>query len=65
MLAHLLRLRASGGKLTKEKVGKNEKVAQRRKDKLQVQEDEGSFEALNNIKFEKWADQWLARSNVR
>jgi integrase len=46
------------GKLTKEKVGKNEKVAQRRKDKLQVQEDEGSFEPLKNIKFEKWADQW-------
>jgi integrase len=49
-----------GGKLTKEKVGKNEKAAQRRKDKLQVQEDEGTFEALKNIKFEKWADQWTA-----
>ena len=46
------------GKLSKEKIGKNEKVAKRKRDKLQVQEDEGTFEALKNIKFEKWADQW-------
>jgi len=47
-----------GGKLHKHKAGKNEKVATRLKSKLQVQEDEGTFEALKNIKFEKWADQW-------
>jgi hypothetical protein len=48
------------GKLSKEKVGKNEKVAKRKRDKLQVQEDEGTFEALKNIKFSVWADQWTA-----
>ena len=49
-----------GGKLHKEKAGKNQKLAERKLNKRQVQEDEGTFEALKNIKFEKWADQWLA-----
>jgi integrase len=49
-----------GGKLHKEKAGKNQKLAERKLTKRQVQEDEGTFEALKNIKFEKWADQWLA-----
>jgi integrase len=49
-----------GGKLTKEKVGKNATAAKRRRDKLQVQEDEGSYEAIKNIRFEDWADRWTA-----
>jgi integrase len=48
------------GKLDKQKVGKNEKLAKRKLDKAQVQQDEGAYEPLKNIKFEVWADQWTA-----
>ena len=53
-----------GGKLHKHKAGKNEKVATRLKSKLQVQEDEGTFEALKNIKFESGRISGRARSNA-
>lgn len=50
----------TNGKLHKEKVGKVEKDAKRKLTKVQVQEDEGTFEAPKNIRFEEWADQWTA-----
>jgi integrase len=50
----------TNGKLDKQKVGKVEKEARRKLSKVQVQEDEGAYEPIRNIRFEMWADQWTA-----
>lgn len=39
-------------------MGKNRKVAGRAKDKLQVQEDEGTFQPQRNMRFEDFGVQW-------
>jgi integrase len=48
------------GKTHKQKVGRNAKAAERLRTKLQGQEDESSYEPIQNIKFGEWGDRWLA-----
>jgi hypothetical protein len=50
----------TNGKLDKQKVGKVEKEARRKLSKVQVEEDEGAYQPIRNIRFETWADQWTA-----
>lgn len=48
-----------GTKVHREKAGKNRKQAERALTKAQGQEDDGSYRAPKNIRFEKWADEWI------
>ena len=41
-------------------VGRNRKNAAARAQSIAVAEDEGTFEPIRNIRFDEWADQWLA-----
>jgi integrase len=54
-----------GGKLVREPVGHNRKLAERRLRAIQVQVDEDQYEAPSNKKFEVWADEWLANLRRR
>ena len=49
-----------GGKLHRERVGRNRKVAERALTKRQAAEDDGSFVPQKAIRFDEWADRWLA-----
>jgi hypothetical protein len=49
-----------GGKLHRERVGKNRKTAERALTKRQAEEDDGSFVPQKTIRFDEWADRWLA-----
>lgn len=49
-----------GAKLVRERVGPNRKVAERSLTKIQAAEDEGGFVPVKSIRFDTWADQWLA-----
>jgi hypothetical protein len=49
-----------GGKLHRERVGKNRRHAERALTKVQGQEDEGAYVAQRNVRFEAWAKQWHA-----
>jgi integrase len=49
-----------GAKLHREHVGKNRKTAERAFTKRQAETDDGSFVPQKTIRFEKWADHWLA-----
>lgn len=53
------------GKLVREPVGHNRKLAERRLRAIQVQVDEDQYEAPSNKKFEVWADEWLANLRRR
>ena len=48
-----------GGKLHRERVGRNRKVAERALTKRQAAEDDGSFVPQKTIRFDEWADRWL------
>lgn len=48
------------GKLHRESVGRNRKNAQRALNRVAVAEDEGTFDPVRNIRFDEWADKWLA-----
>jgi integrase len=49
-----------GTKLHRERVGKNRKQAERALTKRQAEEDDGAFVPQKTIRFEEWADRWLA-----
>ena len=49
-----------GTKLHRERVGKNRKVAERALTKRQAEEDDGAFVPQKTIRFDEWADRWLA-----
>jgi integrase len=48
------------GKLVRDQAGHNRKGAERKLRKIQVEVDEGAYEAPSTMRFEEWADQWLA-----
>lgn len=48
------------GKLHRERVGRNRKAAQRELNRIASAEDEGTFVPVRNIRFDEWADRWLA-----
>jgi integrase len=47
-----------GPKLVREKVGRNRKLADRRLNKVNVEQDEGSYEPPKDITFAAFADEW-------
>jgi integrase len=49
-----------GSKLHRDRVGPNRKAAERALTKVQAAEDDGGFVPVKNIRFDAWADQWLA-----
>jgi integrase len=49
-----------GNRLHRERVGKNRKIAERALTKRQAEEDEGAFIPQKTIRFDEWADCWLA-----
>ena len=49
-----------GGKLHRERVGRNRKMAERALTKRQAEEDDGAFVPQKTIRFDEWADRWLA-----
>lgn len=55
----------AGGTLVRDPVGHNRKLAERRLRAIQVTVDEDRYEAPSNVKFETWADQWLANLRRR
>jgi integrase len=48
-----------GGKLVRERAGKNRRQAERALTKIQAQVDDGEFRPQLNIRFDAWADRWL------
>jgi integrase len=48
-----------GPKTVPHRAGKNMKLAKRLLSKLQVQEDEGTFEAIRSIRFDQWGSEWI------
>lgn len=48
------------GKLDREPVGHNVKVARRALRQTEVKVDEGAFEPRQNVRFREWADEWKA-----
>jgi integrase len=51
--------RDENGKLVRERVGRKKQDAQRARDKISVQVDEGSYVAQKNIAFNEWGPKWL------
>lgn len=51
---------ATGGKLDRVAVGRNRKEAERRLTKTQNEQNEGEYQPLRRVPFDKWADEWLA-----
>lgn len=49
-----------GKKLVREPVGHNRKNAERELNKVNVQIDEGIYRPQPNVRFDEWADRWLA-----
>jgi integrase len=48
------------GRLVRDAVGHNRKLAERKLRAAQVAIDEHVYEAPKNVRFDEWADQWLA-----
>ena len=48
-----------GGRTIPHRAGRNAKAAIRLLDKLQVQEDEGTFEEIRSVRFDSWAAEWV------
>src|SRR5215210_412663 len=48
------------GRLVREPIGHDRKLAQRRLRKIQVEVDEGIYEAPAKVSFYDWADRWLS-----
>jgi integrase len=49
-----------GGKLIRERVGKNRRAATRARDRIAVKVDEGDYQRPRTIRFAEFADTWLA-----
>jgi integrase len=47
------------GRLVRERVGKNKRNAERSRDKIAVEVDEGEYVARQNIRFDEWGPRWL------
>jgi len=48
-----------GPKLSRERVGKSRREAERALTKIQAAEDDGSYQPVPNVRFEKWGLDWL------
>lgn len=48
------------GRLVREPVGRNRKNAERALARVTIGEADGTFEPIKNIRFDEWADRWLA-----
>jgi integrase-like protein len=48
-----------GKKLHRERVGKIRRTAERKLTAIQAAEDKGSYQAVPNVRFEKWGVDWL------
>jgi Phage integrase SAM-like domain len=51
--------RDDDGKLVRERVGRNKRDAERARDKIAVQVDEGAYVPQKNIAFNEWGARWL------
>jgi integrase len=49
-----------GGKLRFERIGRERKSAERALRRFQVKQDEGDYQPVQNVRFEEWADRWIA-----